>query len=190
MSKLCLEDISFSDNSAQLLRFVCVCIFEYLNMCKYMYECGGVCTKVALWERRVCERQTEFRRRKILKWENMQICSSTTRLLWMLLLSHTIDLTINHAVMSVTPLQIHANEAMIGKGFLLKIQSRELTAQESGSYISSTCFANACKAVVLSERLKWDQGRARSLGSQHLCGGPVWCALQSRNTRSLCWLLD
>lgn len=50
----------------------------------------------------------------------MRKLSSTTRLSWMLLLSYTIDLTINHAVMSVTLLQIHANEAMIRKGVSVK----------------------------------------------------------------------
>lgn len=36
--------------------------------------------------------------------------------IWMHFLSHTIDLTINHAVMSVTPLNIHANDSMIRRG--------------------------------------------------------------------------
>ncbi len=35
-------------------------------------------------------------------------------------LRHTTDLTINHAVISVTPLQIHANDTMIRKAISVK----------------------------------------------------------------------
>lgn len=50
----------------------------------------------------------------------MLICSSSTQLFRMLFLSHTIDLTINHAVMSMTSLQINANDKMMSTEILVK----------------------------------------------------------------------